>query len=74
MPRLARMIVTGEPTIYHVMSRTVLDGFVLGDVEKEYLLKLIKHLSSIYFTEVLGFCFTQLNSLKNNVLYIRTAE
>ena len=56
MPRLARMIVTGEPTIYHVMSRTVLDGFVLGDVEKEYMLKLIKQLSSVYFTEVLGFC------------------
>jgi putative transposase len=56
MPRLARMIVTGEPTVYHVMSRTVLDGFVLGDIEKEYLLKLIKHLSAVYFTEVLGFC------------------
>jgi REP element-mobilizing transposase RayT len=50
------MIVTGEPAVYHVMSRTVLDGFVLGDVEKEYLLKLIKHLSAVYFTEVLGFC------------------
>ena len=34
------------------MSRTLLDGFVLGDVEKEYLLKLIKHLSFVYFTEV----------------------
>lgn len=56
MPRLARMIVTGEPAVYHVMSRTVLDGFVLGDIEKEYLLKLIKHLSAVYFTEVLGFC------------------
>jgi putative transposase len=56
MPRLARMIVTGEPAIYHVMSRTVLDGFVLGDIEKEYMLKLIKHLSKIYFSEVLGFC------------------
>ena len=56
MPRLARMIVTGEPAVYHVMSRTVLDGFVLGDIEKEYMLKLIKHLSEIYFSEVLGFC------------------
>jgi REP element-mobilizing transposase RayT len=50
------MIVKGEPAVYHLMSRTALDGFVLGDVEKEYLLKLIKRLSSIYFTEILGFC------------------
>ena len=56
MPRIARMIVKGEPAVYHVMSRTVLDGFVIGDIEKEYLLKLIKHLSFVYFTEVIGFC------------------
>jgi REP element-mobilizing transposase RayT len=46
----------GEPTVYHVISRTALDGFVLKDVEKDYLLKLIKRLSSVYFAEVLGFC------------------
>jgi len=28
-------MVTGEPAVYHVMSRTALDGFVLGDVEKD---------------------------------------
>jgi len=56
MPRIARLIVKGEPSVYHVMSRTALDGFVLGDVEKEYLLNLIKRLSNIYFAEVLGFC------------------
>ena len=56
MPRIARLIVKGEPTVYHVMSRTALDGFVLGDVEKEHLLKLIKRLSKVYFSEVLGFC------------------
>jgi hypothetical protein len=37
--------VKGEPAVYHVISKTALDGFVLGDVEKEYLLKQIKHLS-----------------------------
>jgi REP element-mobilizing transposase RayT len=47
---------TGEPAVYHVISRTALDGFVLGDVEKEYLLTLIQRLSAVYFTEVLGFC------------------
>ena len=56
MPRKARMIVKGETAVYHVISRTALDGFVLGDVEKDYLLQLIKHLSSIYFAEILGFC------------------
>ena len=56
MPRIARIIVKNEPAVYHVMSRTALDGFVLGDVEKEYLVDLIKKLSMVYFTEVLGFC------------------
>ena len=56
MPRIARMKVKGEPAVYHVISRTTLDGFVLGDVEKDYLVNLIKHLSAVYFAEVLGFC------------------
>ena len=56
MPRIARLVVKGEPAVYHVVSRTALDGFVLGDIEKEYLLALIKRLSAVYFTEVLGFC------------------
>ena len=56
MPRIARWVVKGEPAVYHVMSRTALDGYVLGDVEKDYLMALIKRLSSIYFSEVLGFC------------------
>jgi hypothetical protein len=34
--------VDGEPAVCHVISRTALDGFVLGDVEKEYLLALIQ--------------------------------
>ena len=56
MLRIARLVVKGEPAVYHVLSRTVLDGFVLGDIEKDYLLKLIKRLSSVDFSEVLGFC------------------
>jgi hypothetical protein len=43
---------TGEPAVYHVISRTALDGFVLGEAEKEYLLTLIQRLSTVYFTEV----------------------
>ena len=56
MPRIARLKVKGEPAVYHVVSRTALEGFVLGHKEKEYLLKLIKRLSRVYFAEVLGFC------------------
>jgi putative transposase len=55
MPRIARMVLKGEPGVYHVISRTALAGFVLGDVEKEFLLYLIRKLSSVYFAEVLGF-------------------
>ncbi|SPD73268.1 conserved hypothetical protein [uncultured Desulfobacterium sp.] len=56
MPRIARLVVKGEQTVYHVISRTALDGYVIDDVEKEFLLKLIKRLSLIYFAEVIGFC------------------
>ena len=56
MPRIARLIVKEEETVYHVMSRTALDGYVIGDVEKDFLLHLIRQLSNVYFAEVLGFC------------------
>jgi len=54
MPRIARMLVKGESAVYHVMTRTALDGYVLGDVEKDYLFQVIKKLSSVYFSEVIG--------------------
>ena len=38
------------------MSRTALDGYVLGDVEKDFLLNHIRWLAKVYFVEVLGFC------------------
>jgi len=56
MPRIARLIVKQEEAVYHVMSRTALDGYVLGDVEKDCLLKHIRRLAKLYFAEVLGFC------------------
>ncbi len=55
MARIPRLINTSEPTVYHVMSRTALDGFPLEDVEKDYLLDLIKKFSTLYFMDVLGF-------------------
>jgi putative transposase len=55
MPRISRLVLRGEQAVYHVISRTALDGYVLGDIEKEFLLDLIKKVSRIYFAEVLGF-------------------
>ncbi len=33
MPRIRRMVLKGEDAVYHVMSRTALDGYVLGDTD-----------------------------------------
>ena len=56
MPRTSRLIVANEKAVYHVMSRTALDGFPIKDAEKDFMLDLIKRFSSLYFTEILGFC------------------
>lgn len=56
MPRTSRLIITEEKAVYHVMSRTALDGFPLKEIEKDFMLDLIKRLSTLYFTEILGFC------------------
>jgi len=37
------MIIDGEKAVYNVMSRTALDGFPLKDVEKDFMLDLIKN-------------------------------
>jgi hypothetical protein len=55
MPRSARLTDSENPTIYHVMSRTALDGFPMGASEKDYFLNLIQAFSSLYFAEILGF-------------------
>jgi len=56
MPRIPRMVINDETTVYHVMSRTALDGFPLGDIEKDFMLDLIRRYSSLYFVEILGVC------------------
>ena len=56
MPRTQRMIVDDQSTVYHVMSRTALDGFPLGDIEKDFMLDLIRRYSALYLVEILGFC------------------
>jgi len=50
------VLISGEQAVYHVMSRTALDGFPFGDAEREYLVSLINRLQKIYFAEILGFC------------------
>lgn len=56
MPRSNRMIISDEKAVYHVVSRTALDGFTFGDVEKEAFVSILKRLSRLYFAEILGFC------------------
>jgi len=56
MPRIPRMVIDDETTVYHVMSRTALDGFPLGDIEKDFMLDLIRRYAVLYFVEILGFC------------------
>jgi len=45
MPRILRIIIKDEPAVYHIISRTALDGLVIGDVENEFLASLIMRLS-----------------------------
>ena len=56
MPRIRRLVNRFEETIYHVMSRTALDGFPLTDVDKDFLVELIKSFSQLYLVDVIGFC------------------
>ncbi len=55
MPRTSRMLIPDEKTAYHVMSRTALDGFPFGNVEKEKFVNIIKRYSKLYFTEIIGY-------------------
>jgi REP element-mobilizing transposase RayT len=50
------MVIANETTVYHVMSRTALDGFPLGDIEKDFMLDLIRRYSFLYLVEILGLC------------------
>jgi len=56
MPRTQRMIVDDQSTVYHVMSRTALDGYPLGDIEKDFMLDLIRRYAALYLVDILGFC------------------
>ncbi|MBU1170871.1 MAG: hypothetical protein KKD44_15025 [Proteobacteria bacterium] len=55
MPRTTRMVIRDEKSVYHVISRTALDGFPFGTVEKEKFVSILKWFARIYFTEILGY-------------------
>ncbi|WP_300669897.1 transposase [Desulfoluna sp.] len=57
MPRIPRMVRTdpGQKTVYHVISRTALDGLPFKDAEKDELVRVIQRFSMVYAVEVLGF-------------------
>jgi REP element-mobilizing transposase RayT len=55
MPRIPRLLIQGEPAVYHVISRTALSGFPMGDIEKDYFVGLLQKLGSVYFVETLGY-------------------
>ncbi len=56
MARIPRIMITGEPTAYHIMSRSALDGYSIDDVDKDFFVSQLVKLSRLYFVEVLGFC------------------
>ncbi len=56
MARIPRILITGDSTAYHIISRTALDGYPMDDVEKDFFVAQVEKLSRLYFTEVLGFC------------------
>lgn len=56
MSRIARMLRPDESTVYHVISRSALPGFPLGDADKDRLVFLLLKLSKLFFVDVLGFC------------------
>lgn len=55
MPRSTRMLIPDEATVYHVISRTALDGFPFGDIEKDKFVSILKRFSRLYFVEVFGY-------------------
>lgn len=57
MLRIPRMVRTdhSQKTVFHVNSRTALDGLPFKDAEKDELVRVIKRFYMVYAVEVLGF-------------------
>ena len=49
MARIPRIMITGEPTAYHIMSRTALESYPMDDVDKDFFVEQIMKLSKLFF-------------------------
>ena len=56
MPRGNRMLPGGCPTVYHVVSRSVLGGLPITDLYKDQLRTVLQLHTARHHAEVLGFC------------------
>ena len=70
MPRTTRLIVPESKTAYHVISRTALDGFPFGDIEKDQFVKILKRFSKVYFAEITGYTILDNHFLCEVVYYV----
>ncbi len=55
MPRIPRSAIKAPGLCYHVFSRISGQQFLLGEVEQQYLLELMRHLSQVFFVKVFSF-------------------
>jgi REP element-mobilizing transposase RayT len=58
------MLIKNQKSVYHVITRTALDGLPFGPIEKDRFVSILKRFSRIYFTEILGY------SVMNNHVHI----
>lgn len=56
MARIPRFLVLETPAIYHLSSRTTLEGFPIIDEYKDKLLNIIFNICKFYYVDILGFC------------------
>ncbi len=56
MPRIQRLVVRNEKAVYHIISRTTLEGLPIGEEGKNFFIELLKELGKRYFVDVFGFC------------------
>ena len=56
MPRLRRILITDQPAVYHVISRSALPGLPISDPDKGFFFNILKFLTSVYCLDLIGFC------------------
>ncbi len=56
MARIPRLKIEDTKAIYHVITRTALDGYPIKDYDKEIMVGLIQQFARLYFTEIIGYC------------------